>query len=121
VNGIHPSADWEYSTIEKSRILRAFNDYFYYGGLPEVHRAKSKRAMLSSLYQKIYLSDICQRNNIKNDKVKRYRVKGLVDGVMDYTLVEAESGDVPHEAVAIAEKLGIDKQWIELTRKHLNN
>ena len=59
--------------------------------------------------------------NIKNDKVKRYRVKGLVDGVMDYTLVEAESGDVPHEAVAIAEKLGIDKQWIELTRKHLNN
>lgn len=59
--------------------------------------------------------------NIKNDKVKRYRVKGLVDGVMDYTLVEAESGDVPHEAVAIAEKLGIDRQWIELTRKHLNN
>ncbi len=59
--------------------------------------------------------------NIKNDKVKRYRVRGLVDGVMDYTLVEAESGDVPHEAVAIAEKLGIDKDWIDLTRKHLNN
>ena len=59
--------------------------------------------------------------NIKNDTVKRYRVKGLVDGVMDYTLVEAESGDVPHEAVAIAEKLGVDKEWIELTRKHLNN
>ena len=59
--------------------------------------------------------------NIKNDKVKRYRVKGLVDGVMDYTLVEAECGDVPHEAVAIAEKLGIDREWIELTRKHLNN
>ena len=59
--------------------------------------------------------------NIKNDKVKRYRVKGLVDGVMDYTLVEAESGDVPHEAVAIAESLGIDSQWIECTKKNLNN
>ncbi len=59
--------------------------------------------------------------NIKNDKVKRYRVKGLVDGIMDYTLVEAQSGEVPHEAVAIAEKLGVDKDWIELTRKHLNN
>ncbi len=59
--------------------------------------------------------------NIKNEQVKRYRVKGLCNGVMDYTLVEAESGDVPHEAVAIAEGLGIDKQWIELTKKHLNN
>ncbi len=59
--------------------------------------------------------------NIKNDKVKRYRVKGLCNGVMDYTLVEAESGDVPHEAVSIAEGLGIDKEWIELTKKHLNN
>ncbi|MDO4736606.1 MAG: DNA mismatch repair protein MutS [Bacteroidia bacterium] len=59
--------------------------------------------------------------NIKNDKVKRYRVSGLKDGIMDYTLVEADSGDVPHEAVAIAESLGIDTQWIELTKKHLNN
>lgn len=59
--------------------------------------------------------------NIKNDGIKRYRVKGLVDGVMDYTLIEAESGDVPHEAVAIAEKLGIDGEWIKLTKKHLNN
>ena len=59
--------------------------------------------------------------NIKNDNVKRYRVKGLKDGVMDYTLVEAESGDVPHEAVSIAQSLGIDAEWIELTRKHLNN
>lgn len=59
--------------------------------------------------------------NIKNYNVKRYRVKGLNDGVMDYTLVEAESGDVPHEAVSIAQSLGIDSEWIELTRKHLNN
>lgn len=59
--------------------------------------------------------------NIKNDDVKRYRVKGLIDGVMDYTLIEAESGDVPHEAVSIAQSLGIDQEWIEKTRKHLNN
>ncbi len=59
--------------------------------------------------------------NIKNEDVKRYRVKGLKDGVMDYTLIEAESGDVPHEAVSIAQSLGIDPEWIEKTRKHLNN
>ena len=59
--------------------------------------------------------------NIVNDKVKRYRVKGLRDGVMDYRLEIAHSGDVPHEAVAIAESLGIDPKWIECTKRNLNN
>lgn len=59
--------------------------------------------------------------NITYSDVKRYRVKGLVNGVMDYTLVETQSGDVPHEAIAIAESLGIDKQWIEATKKNINN
>ena len=59
--------------------------------------------------------------NITNDKVKRYRVRGLRDGAMDYTLEETHCGDVPHEAVAIAESLGIDPKWIEYTKRNLNN
>lgn len=59
--------------------------------------------------------------NIENDKVKRYRVKGLRNGEMDYTLEETHCGDVPHEAVAIAESLGIDPTWIEYTKRKLNN
>ena len=59
--------------------------------------------------------------NILNDNVKRYRVRGLVDGVMDYTLQRTYCGEVPHEAIAIAESLGIDAQWIECTKKNLNN
>ena len=59
--------------------------------------------------------------NIGNESVKRYRVKGLRDGVMDYTLEVTHCGDVPHEAVAIAESLGIDPQWIECTKRNLNN
>ncbi len=59
--------------------------------------------------------------NILNDKVKRYRVRGLVNGVMDYTLQQTHCGEVPHEAIAIAESLGIDPQWIECTKKNLNN
>ena len=59
--------------------------------------------------------------NIENNDVKRYRVKGLNNGQMDYTLEETHCGDVPHEAIAIAESLGIDSQWIEYTKKNLNN
>lgn len=59
--------------------------------------------------------------NIGNESVKRYRVKGLRDGVMDYTLEVTQCGDVPHEAIAIAESLGIDPKWIECTKRNLNN
>jgi hypothetical protein len=58
--------------------------------------------------------------NIENDNVKRYKVRGLKNGVMDYTLQETNSGEVPCEAIAIAESLGIDSQWIEKTKTKLN-
>lgn len=59
--------------------------------------------------------------NIVNTRVKRYRVKGLINGKMDYTLEETRSGDVPHEAIAIAESIGVDTEWIAYTKKNLNN
>ena len=50
---------------------------------------------------------------------RRLRVKGFVNGAMDYSLVEVQDGDVPHEALNIAESLGIDSEWIEQARKEL--
>ena len=66
---------WEYDTIQRSEVKRHLNEYFYYGGLPEILLFKNKRAMLSSLYKKIYLGDICARNNIKNDRVMNILIK----------------------------------------------
>lgn len=50
---------------------------------------------------------------------KRLRVKGFVDGQMNYQLVEVKEGEVPHEALNIAESLGIDCEWIEKAREVL--
>ena len=72
---------WEYDTIQRSEVKRHLNDYFYYGGLPEILLFKNKRAMLSSLYQKIYLSDICARYNIKNDRVMNILIKKMAESV----------------------------------------
>lgn len=47
------------------------------------------------------------------------RVKGFVDGRMNYTLVEVDGGEVPHEALNIAESLDIDRQWISEARRLL--
>ena len=72
---------WEYDTIQRSEVKRHLNEYFYYGGLPEILSFKNKRAMLSSLYQKIYLGDICARNNIKNDRVMNILIKKIAESV----------------------------------------
>ena len=72
---------WEFDTIQRSQVKRHLNEYFYYGGLPEILLFKNKRAMLSSLYQKIYLGDICARNNIKNDRVLNILVKKMAESV----------------------------------------
>ena len=50
---------------------------------------------------------------------RRLRVKGFEDGKMNYELVEVKDGEVPHEALNIAESLGIDKEWIETARAFL--
>ncbi len=72
---------WEYDTIQRSEVKRHLNEYFYFGGLPEILSFKNKRAMLSSLYQKIYLGDICARNNIKNDRVLNILIKKMAESV----------------------------------------
>ena len=59
--------------------------------------------------------------NIKTYNNKCLRVKGLVDGKMNYELVETHEGEVPHEALNIAETLGVDTQWIEMAKEFYEN
>ena len=47
------------------------------------------------------------------------RVKGFDNGSMNYSLIEVEDGEVPHEALNIAQSLGIDQEWIDLARVEL--
>lgn len=80
-NGVELEADWAYSTQIRSSVIRLFNEYLQYGGLPEIKDFTQKRAMLSSLYQKIYLGDICSRNNIRNPKALSILIKKLAESV----------------------------------------
>ena len=76
---------WQYSTIEKSKVGAAFDSYFKFGGLPEMVHFKDKRSALQSLYQKIYLGDICARNNIRNSKIMGLVIKKLAESVKQPT------------------------------------
>lgn len=47
---------------------------------------------------------------------RRLRVRGFVDGAMNYELLDAQDDGVPHEALQIAESLGADRAWLESAR-----
>ena len=57
--------------------------------------------------------------DIEPGKAHCLRVKGFENGEMDYRLVEVRDGEVPHEALNIAQNLGIDTEWIETAREML--
>ncbi len=54
--------------------------------------------------------------DIEPGEARCLRVKGFENGEMDYQLVEVHDGEVPHEALNIAQSLGIDTEWIETAR-----
>jgi predicted AAA+ superfamily ATPase len=70
------------ATESRARFMKADNDYFYWGGLPEAINLPVKRNYLSSVFQKIYLGDIVQRNNIAHPRLLQLLVKKLAESVM---------------------------------------
>ena len=54
--------------------------------------------------------------DIEPGEARCLRVKGFENGSMDYTLVEVQDGEAPHEALNIAQSLGIDSEWIDQAR-----
>ena len=76
----------EYSLIAtetKARFMGAYREYLTWGGLPEAANLRVKRNYLSSVYQKIYLGDIVQRNRISNPKLLQLLTKKIAESVMD--------------------------------------
>ena len=69
------------STNGKALFLREYAEYMNWGGLPESVHLPVKRSYLSSVYQKIYLGDICARNKISNANLLRLMVKKMAESV----------------------------------------
>ena len=70
------------ATESKARFMKAYNEYFTWGGLPESVNLPVKRSYLSSVFQKIYLGDIVQRNGISNPKLLQLMIKKMAESVM---------------------------------------
>ena len=69
------------STGARVNLKQAYEEYFKWGGLPESLGLPVKRNYISSVYQKIYLGDICTRNRISNPNLLRLLIKKIAEGV----------------------------------------
>ena len=70
------------ATESKARVMKAYNEYLSWGGLPESINLSVKRSYLSSVFQKIYLGDIAQRNGVSNPKLLQLLTKKIAESVM---------------------------------------
>lgn len=81
---------------------------------------KEGTALVSALVKVLEVENVSlvmtTHYDIEPTDSRRLRVKGFENGSMNYELVEVKDGEVPHEALNIAESLGIDKEWIEKAR-----
>lgn len=77
-----PSGEFDVLTTEgRANIIRHFDEYLRYGGLPAAALMPAKRNYLSSVYQKIYMGDIIARNKITNVAGIRILVRKMAESV----------------------------------------
>lgn len=87
-NGIQLDKNWEFQPEKRLTVVRHFNEYFYCGGFAESFDKTDKREWLTSLYQKILMGDIVERNKIRNPRIFRLLARKLADSVMQPTTLK---------------------------------
>ena len=87
-HGIQLDSNWEFMPEKRLTVLRHFNEYFYRGGFAESFDKTDKREWLTSLYQKILMGDIVERNKIRNPRIFRLLARKLADSVMQPTTLK---------------------------------
>ncbi len=78
-----PSDEMALSATESRAVFfRVYEEYFRWGGLPEAANLAVKRNYLTSLFQKIYLGDVIQRNSVANPKALQLMMKKITESIM---------------------------------------
>lgn len=82
INNVAIPKNWQYTPA--TQIARNFQPYFVNGGLPEVIAKDEifKREWLSSLFNKIYFSDLIMRYSIRNSKALKVMIRKMAESVM---------------------------------------
>ena len=67
--------------LHRKEIVKHFETYFRFGGLPEVMNVADKRSWLSGLFNKVFFGDLIASYDIRNDFGLRILAKKLAESV----------------------------------------
>ncbi len=65
----------------RNDIIKAYEEYFRDGGLPETLMMSDKRSWISSLFNKIFFGDLVARHQVRNDFALRIMIRKLAESV----------------------------------------
>ncbi len=85
---VYPLSFSEYLLVYQGSQDEAWDDYLVYGGLPFIltmDEPEDKAEYLNSLFQKVYLSDIVERHNVRNKVELDELIDVLASGIGSYT------------------------------------
>ena len=85
---INPLSFSEFSNAFTGKTEEMWNEYFRYGGLPMILSFKNdeqKSKYLTSLFEKVYLTDVIERNNLQKDNVLESIINILASSVGSLT------------------------------------
>lgn len=74
-------------TEQRFKIKELFNQFFNFGGFPELVKFVNPREYLSNIFMKVFYGDIIVRNNIKNEQILKLLIKKLAESVNNETSV----------------------------------
>ena len=85
---VYPLSFREYVSVYPGSKEEAWKQYFTYGGLPQIlsfSSVEKKSNYLSNLFEKVYIADIVDRNNLSKDEVLEAIINILASSVGSLT------------------------------------
>jgi predicted AAA+ superfamily ATPase len=82
------------TTSKLSKIKKACQEYVSTGGFPETQHLDNKREYIKSVYEKVLLGDIVEREQVKNKMALRLMIKKIAETVMHEISFNTLAGNV---------------------------
>ena len=96
------------TTSKSAKIRRGCQDYIMSGGFPEAQLLDNKREYIKSVYEKVLLGDIIEREKVNNKMALRLMIKKIAETVMREISFNTLAGNVKATGIKTSTDAMID-------------
>ena len=96
------------TTSKSAKIRKGCQDYITSGGFPEAQLLSNKREYIKSVYEKVLLGDIMEREKVNNKMALRLMIKKIAETVMHEISFNTLAGNVKATGIKTSTDAMID-------------